>query len=63
MRRGLAVALVVLLAAGGYAGLDIEDRVPGILTLDPPPDRTASPASLTPPATAGGAGAGGRPPG
>ena len=39
MRRGLAVGLVLLLAAGGYAGLDIEDRVPGILTLDPPPAR------------------------
>ena len=39
MRRGLAVVLVLLLAAGGYAGLDIEDRVPGILTLDPPPAR------------------------
>ena len=52
MRRGLAVVLVLLLAAGGYAGLDIEDRVPGILTLDPPPDRAASPASLAPAAAA-----------
>ncbi len=57
MRRGLAVGLVLLLAAGGYAGLDIEDRVPGILTLDPPPARSADPASPPVPATAGGAGA------
>jgi len=54
MRRGLAVGLVLLLAAGGYAGLDIEDRVPGILTLDPSPARSADPASPLPVATGGG---------
>jgi serine-type D-Ala-D-Ala carboxypeptidase/endopeptidase (penicillin-binding protein 4) len=53
MRRGLAVGLVLLLAAGGYAGLDIEDHVPGILTLDPSPASSADPASPLPAATAG----------
>jgi serine-type D-Ala-D-Ala carboxypeptidase/endopeptidase (penicillin-binding protein 4) len=52
MRRGLAVGLVLLLAAGGYAGLDIEDRVPGILTLDPPPARSVGSASPPAPARA-----------
>src|SRR3954465_128611 len=52
MRRGLAVGLVLLLAAGGYAGLDIEDLVPGILTLDPPPARSVGSASPPAPARA-----------
>ena len=45
MRRTVAVVLVLLLGAGGYVGLDIEDRVPGILTLDPGP---ADPVSVGP---------------
>src|SRR3954467_8761448 len=52
MRRGLAVGLALLLVAGGYAGLDIEDRAPGILTLDPPPAGAASSTSAPPPARA-----------
>ena len=43
MRRSVAVVLVLLLGAGGYVGLDVEDRVPGILTLDPGP---ADPAAV-----------------
>ena len=44
MRRTVAVVLVLLLGAGGYVGLDVEDRVPGILTLDPAPaDRLRRP--------------------
>ena len=42
MRRSVAVVLVLLLGAGGYVGLDVEDRVPGILTLDPGPTDPAS---------------------
>jgi serine-type D-Ala-D-Ala carboxypeptidase/endopeptidase (penicillin-binding protein 4) len=53
MRRGLAVGLALLLVAGGYAGLDIEDRAPGILTLDPPPAGAASSTSAPAPVTAG----------
>ena len=45
MRRTVAVVLVLLLGAGGYVGLDVEDRVPGILTLDPGP---ADPVSVGP---------------
>src|SRR6185503_18264512 len=45
MRRTVAVVLVLLLGAGGYVGLDIEDRVPGILTLDPGPAAPAAAAA------------------
>jgi D-alanyl-D-alanine carboxypeptidase/D-alanyl-D-alanine-endopeptidase (penicillin-binding protein 4) len=56
MHRALAVVLVVLLGAGGYVGLDVTDRVPGVLTLDPAPGQ---PVSAAPPAAAsmGAAGA------
>jgi serine-type D-Ala-D-Ala carboxypeptidase/endopeptidase (penicillin-binding protein 4) len=47
MRRTLAVVLVLLLGAGGYVGLDVEDRVPGILTRDPVPGRPAPAAAPT----------------
>ena len=55
MRRSVAVVLVLLLGAGGYVGLDVEDRVPGILTLDPgPADPAAVGASGVPPRAADG---------
>lgn len=38
MRRPVVAALSVTLALGGYATLDVYDRVPGILTLAPEPD-------------------------
>ncbi len=55
MRRSVAVVLVLLLGAGGYVGLDVEDRVPGILTLDPgPADPASVGASGVPPRAADG---------
>lgn len=50
MRRLLVAGLAVAVAVGGYGALDVHDRVPGILTLQPPPP-PATPTG-TPTATA-----------